>query len=81
MFDRWPLPAWLDWTLPPDVPVAGMLVCAPLVVAFLAAAAALPLLILMDRANLARFVWHPPLFSLALYCLIFGLLGLWLLPR
>ncbi len=75
------MPTWLDWTLPPDVPVAGMLVCAPLVVAFLAAAVALPLLVLMDRANLARFVWHPPLFSLGLYGLIFGLLGLWLLPR
>jgi hypothetical protein len=79
-FAAW-LRHWPAWSLPPELPVAGMLVCAPLVVAVLAVLVALPILWLMDRAGLARFVWHPPLFTLAFYGLVYGILGLWLLPR
>jgi hypothetical protein len=74
-------PNWLEWTLPPDVVVADVLVSAPLVVALLAVVVALPMLYLADRISLARWVWHPPLFSLGFFCLIYVLLGLWLLPR
>jgi hypothetical protein len=71
----------MNWTLPPDVVVGQMFVSAPLLLALLAAVVAVLLLHLANRANLARWVWHPPLFTLGFYCLIYALLGLWLLPR
>jgi hypothetical protein len=74
-------PYWMNWTLPPDVVVGQMFVSAPLLLALLAAVVAVLLLHLANRANLARWVWHPPLFTLGFYCLIYALLGLWLLPR
>ncbi len=74
-------PNWVNWTLPPEVVVGTLFVSAPLLLALLAAVVALGLLYLADRVNLARWVWHPPLFTLGFYCLVYVLLGLWLLPR
>lgn len=33
---------------------------------------------LVGRFGLYRFVWHPPLFRLALFVCMFGAAGLWL---
>ncbi|MGA2052150.1 MAG: DUF1656 domain-containing protein [Opitutales bacterium] len=72
---------WLNWTLPPNVVVGQLYICAPLALAVVAAVVAVALLYVADQFNLARWVWHPPLFTLSFYCLIYTLLGLWLLPR
>jgi hypothetical protein len=70
-----------NWSLPPNVVVGSLYVCAPLMLAGLAAVVALALLYVADKFCLARFVWHPPLFTLSFFCLVYTLLGLWLLPR
>jgi hypothetical protein len=74
-------PYWLNWSLPPNVEVGNLYISAPLLLVLIAVMVALPLLLLADRFCLARWVWHPPLFTLGFFCLVYAILGLWLLPR
>lgn len=65
--------------MPHEISVGGVLVPGLLPI-FLAC---LPLMLLVDaligRYGLHRYVWHPPLFRLALFACLFGLAGLLLL--
>ncbi|PZP62544.1 MULTISPECIES: DUF1656 domain-containing protein [Pseudoxanthomonas] len=65
--------------LPPEISIGGVYAPGLLVLA----AGLFVVFWLLDglaaRAGLYRYAWHPPLFRLAVYVCVFGLLGLLLL--
>ncbi|NKF22863.1 DUF1656 domain-containing protein [Solimonas marina] len=62
--------------MPREFALSGILFPSLIVVFVIAAAVTWIIDGLMARANLHRYVWHPPLFRLALFACLFGAGGL-----
>jgi hypothetical protein len=66
--------------LPVEISIGGVFMPPLLVAAILGALVALAATRYLRRLNLMRFVWHPPLFFLALVVIFTTLIGIFLVP-
>lgn len=66
--------------VPMEVSISGVYLSPVLVACFLGVVLAWIITRILNRFDLARFVWYPPLFFLALVIICTGLVGRFIIP-
>ena len=69
------------WHLPPELNLWGIYLPSLVVVCLAALLIALATVFLLERLDMLRFVWHPPLFFLAMAVFNAAILSILFLPR
>ena len=81
------IPAWLGlfmegtWRLPPEINLWGIYLPSLVAVCLVAVILALVAVLALERLDWLYFIWHPPLFFLAMVIFNAAMLSLFFLPR